>query len=335
MSQHTGTIEDFRQALSGSPITLFFLSEDGHVQWMENARSLWFGRDPTGSTFEDFVHPDDIVAMRNAFEASGGPDDPKTLEIRTRSDIASDHKSRTLKLVLRRIHDENGARGGALCSSTDISQEVELLETQRMLLLEVAHRSKNLLAMVLAIAAQTARASSEIATFMRRFTGRVQSMAKSQDAITATNWAGVRFSELVHQQVLAVVPMGMTRIAVVGADVMLTPNAATHLGLAMHELVNQSLLHGALSGPGGDVTVTASIELTPKGPEFHLHWQDMTGRQAQVPTVDSDSFSATMLNRVVPTALDGTAQWQVCDRGMTYHLTLGMQQFRRLNSVAD
>ncbi|MCK5746554.1 MAG: sensor histidine kinase, partial [Oricola sp.] len=111
----------------------------------------------------------------------------------------------------------------------------------------MSHRSKNMLAMVLSLSAQTARVAPTKNEYIRRFTGRLQSLARSQDVITDSNWRGSSLFDLVQRQVRDVVPTAEAQILFEGDNLELGPNGTLHVGLALHELVTNALVHGALT----------------------------------------------------------------------------------------
>lgn len=332
MAARKAQIKDFRLALAGSPVTVFFLCSEGIFTWFENTQSVWASKNMLGERFIDVLHNGDVAAAQAAFEASEGPDDPRTVTVRIPLPNGGQQGTRMLKLIIRRILNEKGERRGALCSSIDITEEMRSSETQRVLLLEVAHRTKNMLAMVLSIAAQTARSTHDVKGFMRRFSGRVQSISKSQDAVTAADWNGVKWTDLVAQQVTAVVPTGCTEIEINGDDAILTPNGATHIGLALHELVTSSLTHGALSKFGGHISIKTQIIESDGELQFQFTWDDCIDRAAECEEQADDIFSTSLLTRIVPTATNGQAQFKNGHRHVFYELTVGAQDFQNIEA---
>ena len=99
---------------------------------------------------------------------------------------------------------------------------------------------------------------STIEDFLTRFRGRLQSLASSQDLVTSSNWRGADLGELVLGQVAATARRRATRCELEGERPWLNPNAALHVGLALHELVANSVSYGALSRPEGTVALADS-----------------------------------------------------------------------------
>ena len=97
---------------------------------------------------------------------------------------------------------ERGADGKplrAFATNLDITEMKRAEEHTQLLMAEVNHRAKNLLAVVQAIARQTAK-ESDPSTFVARLTDRLDGLATSQDLLVKSNWQGVEVSLLVEGQ---------------------------------------------------------------------------------------------------------------------------------------
>src|SRR5581483_6617728 len=97
----------------------------------------------------------------------------------------------------------NGDGRGVLSAMVDISGQKAVEEHLRLALLELAHRSKNLLAIVLSIARQTADDSPSLDAFRDRFVGRIRSLALAHDVLTDESWRGATLFSLVRSQLSA------------------------------------------------------------------------------------------------------------------------------------
>ncbi|MGB7432359.1 MAG: HWE histidine kinase domain-containing protein [Ahrensia sp.] len=320
-------VKDFRLALAGSPVTVFFLSPENRFVWLENLQSVWASADMIGHMLSDAFDDDSYEKLLEALRASAGPDDPRTVIVKTQASTFGSKTPRTLKIVLRRLLNEGGEKRGAICSSIDITEEIKQAEIHRLLMLEVSHRSKNLMAIVLSLAAQTARASQDIKSFMHRFTGRVQSLAKSQDIITETDWTGVSWHHLVRHQVTSIVPLASRRVALDGSDIKLSPNASTHIGLALHELVNRSLTAGTLSRPDGIVQISLEKGNQPGANFAVMRWRETAPSYENCAHSPQDTFSEVLLTRIVPAAVGGSASLEINDDEFAYTLSIQKLDF--------
>jgi two-component sensor histidine kinase len=205
-----------------------------------------------------------------------------------------------------------------MVETTDQKRREQTLKT---LLREVSHRSKNLLAIIQSIATQTGRYSENIGDFLTRFRGRLQSLASSQDLVTSSNWRGAALRELVGGQVGRYGADPSRSLRFRGENPYLNPNAALHIGLAMHELAVNSVSYGALSRPDGFVEVTASLEDTGQGgQQLDVVWTETIGENAA--RRDGKRFGSVALERVVPASLNGTATLEIRDGRLEYRLMI-------------
>src|SRR5690606_16993535 len=108
--------------------------------------------------------------------------------------------------------------------------------------------------------------------------------------------------------------------------VYLNPNAALHIGLALHELVVNSMSHGALSHPNGRASLTSEISSQGNGaaPMLVLTWSEVTDAREMH---DERRFGSVALERVVPLSLDGTASLHGGDDRLDYRLEVPAGNF--------
>ena len=221
-----------------------------------------------------------------------------------------------------------GAPTAILMTFKDLTAERKREDTLKALLRELSHRTKNLLAIIQSIALQTARNSSDLDTFLNKFRGRVAALSSAQDIVTASNWRGAEFKELAVQQFARYVEDGKDpRVAIEGDDCLLSPNGATHIGLALHELIANSFSFGALSKRDGDVRVACKRIKAGTVEKFQIVWDETipagSGRQQNSST---RHFGSTVLERVVPTAIDAKAVYEISPQQVFYRLVFNADQ---------
>lgn len=161
----------------------------------------------------------------------------------------------------------------------DITERKRAEERLNLIMREQSHRMKNLFAVVQAMAWQTARSSADVRDFDRRFTSRLQAMARSYDLLVKGEWRSVLLGNLVRAQLAPFVDTMSDRLHVSGPELFLKPSTAQDLGLVFHELATNALKYGALSSPGGVINV---IWFTEEG-YFHLIWRENGGPPVSAP----------------------------------------------------
>jgi two-component sensor histidine kinase len=174
-------------------------------------------------------------------------------------------------------------------TNTDVTEQRENSEQIRLLLHEVNHRSKNMLATVQALARKT---NCEDASFIERFERRIAGLAVNQDILVRREWREVPLEELVRLQ-LRFVGQSEDHLRIAGPEYPLAPRAAQVIGMALHELATNSLKYGALSSDEGVVDIGWRCD----GGEFKMWWREHGGPPVVEPR---RSGFGTMLIRDVP-----------------------------------
>lgn len=300
----------FERALDGSPITVFEQDEDLVYTWIYNPQLGLSEGDVVGRRDEDVLGAEDAeFATRLKREAlAGGEARAADMRVATPEGTAWF----TLKTAPALLRDE---RPGLLSVAVDVTPQVRQQEHLRVILGELNHRSKNLLAMVQAIARQSGRGAADLAEFQHRFAERLQALAESHDVLVAADWSGADLGALVDRQLRQDLAERPDRVSVDGEPIALAPEAAHYLGLALHELHVNAVKHGALSGETGSVAVR--WRRTPEGAT--LEWTESGGPAVVEPK--RRGFGRTLLEQVAPTALGGTGVLTFAREGVRYALT--------------
>jgi two-component sensor histidine kinase len=183
----------------------------------------------------------------------------------------------------------------------------------RLIMRELSHRSKNLLAIVLAIARQTARHTTSFRDFESRFNSRIQALADAHDLLVEQQWGGALLENLVSAQLSA---FGMDKVNCRGAPVMLRAEAVQNVALALHELATNASKYGSLSVPEGRVAIDwAFQDDTDGGHSLRLVWQETGGPPVSPPS--EKGFGCFVLERVTINAL-GEGQLEFKESGLVW-----------------
>jgi two-component sensor histidine kinase len=167
----------------------------------------------------------------------------------------------------------------------------EVLERRDLLARELQHRTKNLLAVIQAIASASLHESHGREAFFER----LHALAKAQDLIIEGAGRGARMRQVVET---ALESFG-TRVAVDGPEVFLNPAAAQGFALVVHELATNAAKHGSLSAEGGTASVHWAIDATTTEPTIHFRWQESGGPVVTAPK--RKGFGTVLLERAVAT----------------------------------
>jgi PAS domain S-box-containing protein len=272
--------------------------------------------------FVTHIHPDDrrdfIAAQRKASDEIG----PFRNKFRV---IRPDGTVRWFSAHGETSADAAGGPARMLVTNLDITQEAEQDEHIKFLLREMSHRSKNLLAVIQAMATQTGRTSPDYQEFQLRFTRRLQGMAASHDLLVHQNWQGVDVASLLRAQVRPFAGEHHGRFELGGPAVVLKPEAAQSLGLAIHELATNAMKYGALSVPSGKVSIdwwTPSHDTA--AARFKLTWAESGG--PLVATPDRKGFGHTVFDRMIKQALNASVELHYRPNGLVWSLDAALDQ---------
>jgi two-component sensor histidine kinase len=189
-------------------------------------------------------------------------------------------------------------------TNLDITRRKEQENNIQFLLREVSHRSKNLLAIIQAMATQTGRSSRNYDEFQSRFSQRLQGMAASHDLLVSQNWEGADLAALVRAQLRPFAEESSGRIELTGPSLVLTPVAAQSIGMALHELATNATKYGALSGLQGKVVVSWQVLPESSGYKFQMTWQERGGPAVEPPA--RNGFGHLVFERMVKQALNAS-----------------------------
>ena len=217
--------------------------------------------------------------------------------------------------VVANLYDENG-RTVVQFNIRDITERKQTETHVKMLLAEVNHRAKNLLAVVQAITLQTAK-YGDTATYAERLCARIDGLAAGQDLLVKNQWQGVDLAELVESQLAHFKDLIATRVLIDGPRLQLTAAAAQGIGMALHELITNAAKYGALSNLAGRVRVawqvTAAVE-----PAVLMSWVEDGGPKVVQPT--RKGFGGVVLGRLVEASVDGVVQVTFGESGLSWNL---------------
>ena len=165
---------------------------------------------------------------------------------------------------------------------------------RKTLIGEIQHRSNNLLAIIQAIAHRTFSSERSSSEAGKAFEARLQALARANQELIKSNWAGVNLKEIVR---LELEPFA-ERTLVEGPDIRVGPQLAQNFTLALHELATNAAKYGALSDRNGKVGIYWTIMREGESNRLKLKWQERGGPQVTQPT--RQGFGTTLLKAVFP-----------------------------------
>lgn len=209
--------------------------------------------------------------------------------------------------------DDAKASVGSIVTLTDITERKRAEEQQTMMVAELNHRVKNILAIVQSVASQTVRSSGSLQNFADSFSGRLKALAIAHDILTQTRWIGIGLSELLAA-ILAPYRSGDgTRITLTGPAILLPARAVVPLSMTLNELTTNAVKYGGLSARRGGVDITWQLS-GGLDPAVELIWQERGG--PAVKREKTSGFGTRLIDRVVAHDLDGTTKFDFDPAGV-------------------
>jgi PAS domain S-box-containing protein len=196
-------------------------------------------------------------------------------------------------------------------------------ERQHSLLAELNHRVKNMLAVVVGIASQTARNAPSLPSFQESFTGRLMSLSRTYSLMTSTQWQRTQLKDLIAEVLAPHADAKQADIRIEGPPVTLTPKMTLAMGMILHELLTNALKHGALSAPAGRIDMTWRHALQGEQPVLELNWRE-SGEKPVIPP-KKPGFGMKLIETSVRHELRGALQTSYESHGVVHKFTIPWQ----------
>jgi two-component sensor histidine kinase len=314
-----GVIERFEPAILKSQI--FVSSQD------RDLRYVWALNPPPGLVAAAMIGQTDTDVMPEAAAQLSA------LKRKTLSDGSSQHAeiklqaasaTRWYDVSIEASKDQNQAIMGVTTIAVDLTEKKRQEDRLIRLTRDVTHRTKNVLAVVHAIARQTAARSTS--DFLESFGNRVQSIARAHDLLVVQDWQGVDLTALIQAQLTGMDPTMLSRVSLAGPEVTIGPEATQNIGLAIHELADNAIKHGALTGEAGKISIDWHLAGSASQHErsLQLRWleQGMPARDAMTGHRSRSGFGHAFLETAVGRTLAARAKLELLPDGLSYEIEI-------------
>lgn len=196
-------------------------------------------------------------------------------------------------------------------------------ERQELLIAELNHRVRNILALIRGLIRQSGRPEMSAADYVALLEGRVEALARAHDQITLDHWGPGPLHNIFDAEAQAYLGLGADRVRMEGAEVLVAPTAYATLALVIHELTTNSAKYGSLSDSG---YVSVKWALDDAG-DLAIDWIERGGPAVQAPT--RQGFGTTIIQRSIPHDLGGKARIDYKLRGLEAHLVIPARYVER------
>jgi PAS domain S-box-containing protein len=325
----------------------------GLTRWDARLAAI-LGHEPTETEVslaevEACIHPEDRARVMAAYAEAVANGGEYAAEFRMRRPDGEERWLRSWGRVLHETRPGAGARAaagtrsvaGAIAGAAawtvgtrqrvvgvvaDVTDRRMAEERQALLVREVDHRAKNVLAVVQAALRLTPR--HDPAAYARMVEGRVAALARAHTLLAANHWTGADLASLLRAELQAFLPAtdtaaGMPRIAVDGPALLVAPQPAQAIGMAMHELATNAAKYGALSAAGGQVRLSWRLA----GSLLRLRWEELGG-----PSPDgaprATGFGTRVVDATLERQLSGTVRRHWRSTGLVLEADLPLEIIR-------
>jgi PAS domain S-box-containing protein len=300
----------YETALRGSQVTVYTQDRNLRFTSISNAMFGLSTEEILGRTDDEIFQSDGaalVVTLKREALESGQP-------VRKEVKLGEAPGLRWHDMHVEPLRNDAGEIVGLTCASIDVTERKEGEAHLRLLLRELTHRSKNLLAVIQGMARQTARHAGSIDAFLKQFGARLQALAASHDLLVRESWHSASLGELIRSQLEGYIERGTGQVAIVGPPVALKPEAAQNFGLALHELAVNAAKFGALSVPDGRISVSWVQRKVPGGEAIELDWREQFG--PKVKARRKKGFGSMVIETNLVRALDAKVELEFNPDGL-------------------
>ena len=175
---------------------------------------------------------------------------------------------------------------------------------QSVMIAELNHRVRNILALVKAVSRQARRDQGSLENYAEALDARIRAIAKAHDLGTAEQSEAVSLAKIVSIELEPFVDKRASgaRAVVTGVDRSLKPESCPIFALVIHELATNAVKYGALSSPKGQVSV--DFAEVPGGVE--IRWVEEGGPRVSPPK--RTNFGTRLISQAIPHEFGGRVE---------------------------
>ena len=311
--------EKLRLAVDATELGLWdFHIASGALAWNQRLKEIYGLPPDTEVTYEIYrscIHADDRDRVKETYEAALDPDSSGRFRFEHRVVGREDGAIRWVQAAGLVIFDTRSPVR-VLGTVRDITDRKSAEERQTLLMAELDHRVRNILASIQAMISLTGHSAATKEDYAAALQGRVAAMARAHDLLTRRHWEGADLADVVHDGLQA---YGEAVIVGGPQGCVLRAKDALNAALVLHELATNAAKYGALSVPEGRVHVTWTRGDTTDLAQVHIAWRETGGPEVSPPA--RRGFGSQLIQTAVP----GT-QLQFEPAGVRCDMTLKLRQ---------
>ncbi|NNU17402.1 GAF domain-containing protein [Parvularcula sp. ZS-1/3] len=200
-----------------------------------------------------------------------------------------------------------------------LSRHKDLVTHQRqqdLMIAELNHRVKNILALIRSLSRQAKESSASLESYALALEQRIAALAAAHDLAVSGSKQGVGLKGILDTELVPYTKPDLSQVLMSGPVVGLRPDVAPMIALVFHEIVTNAAKYGALSN--GDGIIQVRWELEERGINFR--WREVGGPPVEPPK--RHGFGRTLIERAIPYEFDGTVDLEYKPQGLEFRFTL-------------
>ena len=321
--------ERFRTLVENMPQLVWRSLDRGEWTWsspqwqayagLTNAQSL-------GAGWLDALHPDDRDKARKAWAVAA---ERGVFEAEARIGPVGGDRYRHFRTRALPVWEVDGGVRDWIGTSTDIDDIIQLQKRQSVLVAELQHRTRNLMAVVQAVTMRTLKASTSLEEFREHVDERLQALARVQGLLSRRAGVRVPFDALLRAELSAHIDLdeaaAADHVTLEGpGDVALPSSIVQTLALALHELATNAVKYGALSQPGARLHIQWQACGNGAGPTLSIDWREtgVTLPPGSLAAAPGSGYGRELIERALPYQLGAQTAYAFTPDGL--HCTIAV-----------
>uniref|UniRef100_UPI0025E86BA5 chemotaxis protein CheB n=1 Tax=Phenylobacterium sp. TaxID=1871053 RepID=UPI0025E86BA5 len=257
----------------------------------------------------ELIHPEDVDAVIARFDKAASDGEPFQIEYRL---LQADGAATWVHDSVSMLAEADVAAARVISVTLEIEKRKRAEEQASLLLGELDHRVKNILAIVSSVVAQTLKSDLSPEAFAETIKGRITAIARAHSLLT--NEGGVGAGALRDLIDTEMEPYQGREIHVDGPNLVLTPKAGLSFAMAIHELASNAAKYGALSDAKGQLAITWTVTAG-REPRVQLRWAESGGPRVSGPPARR-GFGTTLIERAMTFEWDAKVDRNFAEGGV-------------------
>jgi two-component system CheB/CheR fusion protein len=257
-----------------------------------------------GRPITDFAHRLDYSELTSDARTLLAGLVPIQREVRSRDGRWYDLRMRPYRTVDDKID-------GVVMTFVDVTAQKQAAERMDVMVGELQHRTRNLLAVVQSIASETIRRSADLDEFGKAFGDRLNALSRLQSLLSQTSAGGISLGALVRLELEAL--GAHDRVTIDGPEVMLPIGATQTLALALHELATNARKYGALASETGTLAIRWELRSNEQGARaLFIRWSEDGTLEIASQSVNPDGgYGRVLIEKALPYALHAKTTFEL------------------------